>query len=404
MANTRRAASARLNGAADTEDERRDAAEALRGADRKFKESGGSLLHESLRPVEIPEDPTEFLKPVETELFSRGDGLPLLYRGKTHTVISETEAGKTWLGLLVSEQEILAGNDANFIDFEDTDRGIIGRLALRVPWPLIRKHFHYIRPTVPISGTAFAESLTGTFTFLDGVTEAMNLQGCADMDGSGVAEFNRIWTTPIADRGQATLQGDHVKKDPKSRDRSAIGSVHKINAVTGTSFILVNKEPFGRGQRGHSELIVAKDRPGFLRQHGIPKTPPLVHIADLVIDATGDELELSLTPPGGDAFQPTRLMGRLSRKAKELDDELSKAAMKENGRVSDKDREFSKTRLARTVDGQKQYKFRAVDELVAGGYLHCRKETRGEREFKHLKFIKVFSTQELGEEELDPSI
>lgn len=67
--------------------------------------------------------------------------------------------------LAVAFDEIKAGNHALYIDFEDTEEGIIGRLlTFGLSAVLIRKHFHYIRPTQSVNtevnlADLFAESI-----------------------------------------------------------------------------------------------------------------------------------------------------------------------------------------------------------------------------------------------------
>ncbi len=57
----------------------------------------------------------------------RTDGSGLFYRGKTHTVIGETEAGKDWLAQIVARVEMIAGNHVLYLDFEDDEDTAIDR-------------------------------------------------------------------------------------------------------------------------------------------------------------------------------------------------------------------------------------------------------------------------------------
>src|SRR5580658_960774 len=225
-----------------------------------------SELDKSFEPVQLPDEPGDFLTPEETSLGARDDGLLLLYRGKLHTVVAETEAGKSWLALAFCAQEIEAGHDVAYMDFEDSVRGIVGRLAAMVKWSTICKHFRYIQPEVPLTSAAeFAEKLNGcTLVILDGITEAMSLQGLDGRNENDIATFNATWIKPLTHQDTAVLSLDHVVKNKEARGRHGIGSVHKINGVDGAQFVLINREPFGRGRRGNSGLYVAKDRPGYL--------------------------------------------------------------------------------------------------------------------------------------------
>lgn len=408
MSNARRT-TARLNG--HIKSGNRDAARLLRMADRHFEAEGGSLVPASWRPKNVREWLAGPREPVLPEFGARDDGVFLLYPGKTHSIVAETESGKTWLLLLWCAQLIMLGLDVVYIDFEDSMDGIMERLLLLVSdEDLIADHFEYICPEEMLDGgNALADSAkTATLVVVDGVTEAMTL---VPLDASSndwnarFAEFNGKLVVPFTRNGAAVAVADHPPKDDgksKTPKRFASGAGHKIRGLSGASYVVVNREEFGRGLRGRSEVYVAKDRPAYVRQYGVEdEKAGMRRIADLIVDSTGDGTEVSLTPPGEDAFRPTTLMGKLSRAAKEMNDELSKQAMEENGRVSDKDREFTRTKLANSVTGSReQYKYLAMDVLIGEGYLFQRLEQHGQQEWKYLKFIKLFS----GRDELDPSI
>ena len=119
-------------------------------------------LDESFDPVELPEDPANFLKPEETAVGLRDDQLALLYPGKAHTVYAETEAAS-----VVCPAVRLTGDqgrpDIAYVDFEDSAKGIVRRLVGimgRASWPKIREHFKYIRPEAHIDDV---DTLTWTF-------------------------------------------------------------------------------------------------------------------------------------------------------------------------------------------------------------------------------------------------
>ncbi len=312
-------------------------------------------LHGSFEPLQLPEDPADFLKEIETARGARDDGLFLLYEGKYHTVVAETEAGKTWLALLFCQQEIEQGNDVGYIDFEDSAQGIIGRLhSLGAEWSAIRDHFNYIRPEAPLSNTVeYAELLDGcTLVILDGVTEALALHGMDSNSGTDFATFRAIWARPLTDQGTTVLSLDHVAKNRDSRGRMGIGSVHKINTVDGAQFVLINQEPFGRGRKGHSALLVAKDRFGHLRKHGEPGKDGLTPIADLILDSLDeDNPQLSLADPAQNGpWKPTAHMENISRLLERSDGPMTRTAV------------YS------AVSGRKQYKCKALDNLIEGGY------------------------------------
>jgi len=84
--------------------------------------------------------------PTATTL-TRRDGKALLYPYAIHSISGEPGSGKTWAALVAIAQEIEAGNNTLFIDFEDRPQTIVNRLrALGVTDQAIAAHLRYIRP------------------------------------------------------------------------------------------------------------------------------------------------------------------------------------------------------------------------------------------------------------------
>lgn len=127
-----------------------------------------------------------------------------------------------------------------------------------------------------------------TLVVFDGVNEAMALHRWAIREEDGAAEYRRRLVKPCTRVGAAVLSLDHVVKDAEKRTRNALGSVHKGNGLTASLILLENAEPFGRGQRGRSQVFITKDRPGFLRRHGRPdpRVPGKTYMGELVVDDT----------------------------------------------------------------------------------------------------------------------
>ena len=252
-----------------------------------------------------------------------------------------------------------------YVDFEDGADGIMDRLAEMVIDPAsITKFFHYIRPEGPLTDATALLRLTqaSTLVIVDGVTEAMTMHGLNPLDNADVAKFNNLLVNPIASLGSAVVSLDHVVKDATNRGRYQIGGVHKLNAISGVSYLLANEQPFGRGMVGKSRLMTSKDRPGHVRQHGVrdPKNPAVTHVADLVVNNRNPEVatEVTLTPPSehGD-WRPHHLMARASSLL---------AGARESGR-------YSKTSLAMAMGGKKATALQAVDFLIQDGYASSQK-------------------------------
>ncbi|MFF0876855.1 AAA family ATPase [Micromonospora aurantiaca (nom. illeg.)] len=246
-------------------------------------------------------------KPIVPSLgIARSDGLRMIYPGKEHTIVGEMESGKSWFAAACAVAEILAGRHVVYVHFEEAiPAGTTDRLiALGLRPDVIEEQFHFYapaRPARPEDVARMIERHRPSLMVADGVNEAMALHRQAINDVDGAAEFRRRLIKPFLRAGAATLAGDHVVKDQDGRGRYALGSIHKGNALDGAQFLIRNKEPFGRGRRGYSHLFVAKDRPGYLRQHGQPtKTPGITYMGTLTVDDTRSRasyLELTLYAP-----------------------------------------------------------------------------------------------------------
>jgi len=277
----------------------------------------------SWAPVDLTDVLEGRYQPPAPTVGARGDGVGLFYPGRGHTVASESEAGKTWFALAAVRCELDAGNSAVYLDFEDDEGGVVGRLlALGATPHDISKRFAYIRPDDSIDAfTNRADlaqvlgDLRPTLAVLDGVTEAMTLHGLQMKDNTDVAAFGRTLPRWIADQGPATVSLDHVTKDPETRGRYALGGVHKLNGLNGAAYVLENRRAFGIGLTGVSTVYVAKDRPAQLRQHAVP-SKGMHWFADLQLESLHKtSVSASITAPSpltAEDFRPTTLMHRVS--------------------------------------------------------------------------------------------
>lgn len=317
------------------------------------------------------------IKPVKPTLGPRSDGIRLLYRGKMHSLVGESEAGKTWLALLWCALEILTGHDVLFIDCEDGPEGIAERLLdLGLTVKQIQEHFIYVRPELVLNVAELKKlARRCTLTVLDGITEAMAMSPDEDH-----RDWNTIWVSfltstlrPIARTGTALLGLDHpTKADGKEPSRHASGAGHKLRGLDGAQYILHATEPVGRGMRGTAKVYIAKDRPGYLREYGmfIGGKVQMTQIATMTVDSsgTGSGTTVTLGQPVAEEFRPTTLMVRISQAA-----------------ASEPDAWQSKSWLASQVTGTKAYLLRAVDILAAEGYLTTRQARADRVVYQHAK-------------------
>lgn len=277
----------------------------------------------SWKPVDLEPVLNGTWSPVLPTIGKRTDGRGVFYPGKAHTVVSETEGGKTWFALSVCLDEMSAGNHIVYLDFEDDEGSVVGRLlTMGASGEVIRKQFHYLRPDAPITHGGNQADLLDllhahrpTLAVLDGITEAMGVHGLDPLKNVDAQAFGRRLTKPITDFGAATASLDHVVKDREGRGRYALGAVHKLNGLSGAQYILNNRDTFGIGLTGKSTVNIAKDRPAQLRA-GNPKGASGMHwFGDLVVESHGQEFaEVSIEPPyeRDPDFRPSHLMAEIT--------------------------------------------------------------------------------------------
>lgn len=277
----------------------------------------------SWRPVDLTEVLDGTYTAPEPTVGARDDGVGMFYLGRMHTIAGESEGGKTWLALAQAAVELRRGNAVTYLDFEDDEGGVVGRLlTLGADRDDVRHRFAYLRPEQPIAalgnyqdlGQAL-EDLRPTLVVIDGVTEAMTLHGLNPLDNKDAATFGRLVPRWIADRGPAVVALDHVTKSAEGRGRYALGAVHKLNGLNGAAYLAENRTPFGIGVTGRSTVLLAKDRPGQLRRHGVRTSGDAVWFADLALvghDETWAEASVTAPVERPDDFRPTVLMARVS--------------------------------------------------------------------------------------------
>jgi hypothetical protein len=324
-------------------------------------EDEGPVFRRSWQPVDLTQVLEGGWEPPVPTVGRRADGVGLFYPGKGHTVSSESEAGKTWFMLSVVLDEIAAGNAVVYVDFEDDEGGVVGRLLTLGANRLdLAARFHYVRPDDALGGGVHLDDLTSllrearpTLGVIDGVTEALTLHGLSPNDNSDVAKFGRMLPRRIAASGAAAVSLDHVTKSNETRGRYSIGAVHKLNGLDGAAYVLENRSSFGVGLTGRSTLRIAKDRPGQLRKHALSSSAGMHWMGDLVLVSHQEGFaEVSIEAPATQAeeFRPTLYMGRIM------------AVIEDKGPLS-------KRLIRAAVKGKSATIDTALDALILDGFL-----------------------------------
>lgn len=245
-------------------------------------------------PVDLTDVLSGQWKPVLPTLGYRSDGQSMLYARKEHCLASEPECGKTWWVLMQVRAVLQSGGRVVYVDFEDDEGTIGGRLHrdLGVSADLMGPdHFRYVRPERMTSLErykallSFGEDRYATLVVLDGVTEGYGQLGLKINDQEAAVEWRKMFIRPAMNLGAATLATDHEVKRKEDRGRGPIGANHKFAGLNGVMFKLELVSSFGEGMRGKSRVLVTKDRNGGLRKHGQPtREPGVSYMGDLVGD------------------------------------------------------------------------------------------------------------------------
>lgn len=270
----------------------------------------------------------------------RDDGAcGMFYAGQLNSIIGESESGKSLLMQWWSAAELAKGNHVFWLDFEKDAATVVERLTqMGAARDAIIERFHYVRrdqawtPGELMQLRADLAEHSPTLCVLDGVTNAMQLEGLDPNNAADVSKFYGGVPTILHSTGAASVVIDHVNKSRENRGPGASGSQHKRAGITGTSLEFRVKEPAGRGRTGVGFLIIDKDAPGYLRHHAVGGRA----IADVTMRSDGESLSIAVEPssmpeatrtPTG-AFRPTLYMERVSKVLEGFADGTSKRTVR----------------------------------------------------------------------------
>ncbi len=139
-----------------------------------------------------------------------------------------------------------------------------------VPHPAVHQSELHLHRPAEQAFLRLVNSRTWTLGIIDGVTESLALEGLEPNANAEIAAWLGRIPRRLARTGAATAVIDHVAKNPELRGRWAIGAQHKLAGVDGCSIIVELLSPLSRADNepvtGRARLVVAKDRPGWVRQ------------------------------------------------------------------------------------------------------------------------------------------
>lgn len=321
--------------------------------------SSTTWLPVDLAPVVAGIQAGEIVGPVP-KLMPRTDGQCLLYPGEVHSLAGEPETGKGWIALAAAALVIANGQHVLYLDFEDAAPSIITRLlALGAQPDAIVDRFAYVRPSDPFAGATLDVLLAQhryELAIIDGLSEAYALLGLDPYSNLDAAVFLARLARPIGATGAAVLLIDHVTKAKDTRSRYALGAQHKLAGIAVAYSTDAIATP-SRTHPGHIKLRVEKDRHGHVRSHAQASVIAQAHITPKddghTVTVTLDPPETTISETGD--FIPTVLMAR-----------VSEYVQSEPG--------ASLNAIKRGVDGRNEWIAKALNLLVADGYIDRRKK------------------------------
>lgn len=222
-------------------------------------------------PGSQPQPSHGFVMPYEWAIF---------YPASVNEIHGPSESMKTWVALHCIVEVIKRGEHAAFIDFEDGPGPIADRLrAMGLDDDELDRVFYaYVTEPMPISQ---AEDIIDevfemdpSIVIVNGVIEALAVQGIDTNDNRGYTAWVRLYTRPFADRGACVILIDHTSIK-EGASPSALGATAKMNIVQGASYLIEVGQEIAPAKRmtttGWTALKLWKDRPGQVRQHGFKR-------------------------------------------------------------------------------------------------------------------------------------
>lgn len=282
-----------------------------------------------------------------------------------------TQAGKTWLEVLWTAQAINDGLNVLILDPEDNEDGTVGRLVMlpgMTPEKVI-KHLTYIPVSGPMPKDFDKMYPDENLIFIDGIAQMLGNHGLED-DAKGFLWMNTNLIKPLAATGAAVASNDHA---PLSNDARPIGTVHKLTAITGSSYVMRNIKPFGEGISGYSELWLDKDRGGKLRKECAEKKWGRLSLIG--------ELHVNSKEIGGDEYE-TKV--KLREPGTSSNGYLSVSMERVSKHMASVDKPQSKNAICNAVGGNKDSNLEAINELLKLKHVEYANPTATYPKIKHV--------------------
>lgn len=321
---------------------------------------------------------------------TRTDGFCGWYSGKVNGLIGHSEVGKSWVAIYGCVQEMVLGERALYIDFEDDVDNVVARFKiLGATDAMLDELFTYIGPeenlrTNPCAQVYLEEQLDlgPAIIICDAWNAAMVCEGMDTTTQADVITWSKRFLRQLARSGAKVVVLDHVPKDSMNVTKGGIGPQAKRAEIDGCQLRADEGVRLAPGAFGYIVLSVDKDRNGGVRGHSADKETFGVFYMDAPKpdDAwwvDGGE------PPHPDAMRAW--IGPAKTKA-ELKESKTEKAVENAGAVDNKivaaiaDAQFkqghedgiTKTTIETIVGGDAVDVRRRVDDLQARGIIQAK--------------------------------
>lgn len=227
-------------------------------------------------------------------ILRRTDGQCLFYPGKIGSLSGEPESCKGWIVLAAALELIESGRHVLYIDCEDDQGSVIGRLfELGATADRIREFFHYVRAEGAPTPDQLADLVAAedyALVVIDSLTPAYSLFGLDGSNNKDAATFLQRMARPFAKRGAAVVLIDHQPKDRPS-GKFSVGAVYKLGGVAYGYTVRAWPVP-SRTNPGRATMTIAKDRPSRVGKRGT-----VAAVAHVVPENGGESVSVIVTPP-----------------------------------------------------------------------------------------------------------
>lgn len=313
--------------------------------------------------------------PLVPTILRRDDHVGLLYSGKINSIWGDSGQGKTWLAFIAAAQELRAGRDVVWVDFEAGPNELVERLhvVLGIDTDTIATRFHYFRPETAITANEAAALVeltrrrNPTLTVVDSTGETFGLGRLDENVDADVAYFFRTVARPIAEAGPAVLLIDHATKS-KDNVLFPSGSKRKRAGITGAGYLVTANLAPTRTTGGRLAVKCAKDR------HGTHQAGATVTDIEFTVYPDGGTT-IHLWTPGNDDDRPDAILDATARAAIR--------AAKTAGRPMSR----NELEAAMKIKAAAQTKRAGIDRAVGLG---CLREETGPRRALMCVFVRDF--------------